>query len=84
MYAQSKHKHNTYSIVKNGYVHKAIILSKINILASNVFTQMFNVLYCVSKVSAVVQVNFPAYALPIHKQNVLRITKGNTSNRISP
>ena len=28
---------------KNGYVNEAIILSKINILASNFFTQMFNV-----------------------------------------
>ena len=29
---------------------------------------------------AVVEVNFPAYALSIHKQNALRITKGNNSN----
>ena len=28
---------------------------------------------------AVVQVDFPAYALSIHKQNALRITKGNNS-----
>ena len=28
------------------------------------------------------QVDFPAYALSMHKQNVLRITKGNNSNRI--
>ena len=31
-----------------------------------------------------VQVDFPAYALSMHKQNVLRITKGNNSNRIGP
>ena len=46
-------------------------------------------LYCVSKyqiVSAktVVQVDFPAYALSMHEQNALRITKGNNSNRIGP
>ena len=47
-------------------------------------------LYCVSKVSdciskslAVIQVDFPAYAL-FHKQNALRISKGNNSNRIGP
>ena len=33
---------------------------------------------------AVVQVDFPAYALSMHKQNALRITKGNNSNRIGP
>ena len=31
-----------------------------------------------------VQVDFPAYALSIHKQNALRITKGNNSNKIGP
>ena len=31
-----------------------------------------------------VQVDFPTYALPIHKQNALRITKGNNSNKIGP
>ena len=31
-----------------------------------------------------VQVDFPTYALSIHKQNALRITKGNNSNKISP
>ena len=31
-----------------------------------------------------VQVDFPAYALSIHKQNASRITKGNNSNRIGP
>ena len=31
-----------------------------------------------------VQVDFPAYALSMHKQNALRITKGNNSNRIGP
>ena len=43
-------------------------------------------LYCVSKAKdqivsakAVVQVDFPAYALAMHKQNALRITKGNNS-----
>ena len=46
-------------------------------------------LYCVSKVSdcfskTVVQFDFPAYALSIHKQNALRITKGNNCNRIGP
>ena len=33
---------------------------------------------------AMVQVDFPAYALSIHKQNALRITKGNNSTRIAP
>ena len=32
MNALSKHKHNPYLLGKNGYVHKVIILSKINIL----------------------------------------------------
>ena len=31
-----------------------------------------------------VQVDFPAYALSMHKQNALKITKGNNSNRIGP
>ena len=43
MYALPKHKHNPYLRGKNGQVHKAIILSKINILTSTFFTQMFNV-----------------------------------------
>ena len=43
VYALSKQEHNSYLIGKNALVHKAIILSKNNILASNFFTQMFNV-----------------------------------------
>ena len=31
-----------------------------------------------------VQVDFPTYALSIHKQNALRITKGNNSNKNWP
>ena len=31
-----------------------------------------------------VQVDFPAYALSIHKQNALRITKSSNFNRIGP
>ena len=31
-----------------------------------------------------VQVDFPTYALSIHKQHVVRITKGNNSYRIGP
>ena len=31
-----------------------------------------------------VQADFPAYALSIHKQNALRITEGNNSNKIGP
>ena len=31
-----------------------------------------------------VQVDFPAYALSMHKQNTLTITKGNNSNSIGP
>ena len=53
MYALSKHKRNPYLIgnrKKNGSVHKAIILSKNNILALYFFTQMFNVsIDCFSK-----------------------------------
>ena len=48
-------------------------------------------LHCVGKVSdqivsakAVVQVDWPAYALSMHKQTPLRITKGNNSKRIGP
>ena len=33
---------------------------------------------------AVVQVDLPAYALIMHKQNALRITKGNKSTEHSP
>ena len=40
--------------------------------------------YQIISAKAVVQVDFPAYALSMHKQNALRITKGNTSNRIGP
>ena len=31
-----------------------------------------------------VKVDYPVYALSMHKQNALRITKGNSSNRIGP
>ena len=31
-----------------------------------------------------VQVDFPAYALSMHKQNALRITKGNNSIELAP
>ena len=30
------------------------------------------------------QVDFPTYVLSMHKQNALRITKSNNSNRIGP
>ena len=45
--------------------------------------------YCVSKVSncfikAVVQVDFPSYALSMHKQNPLRITKAITVTELTP
>ena len=66
MYALSN-KHNPYLIGKK--------LSKINILASNFFTQMFSVSNnCVSKVSdvsakAVVQVDFPTAYLFINKMH---------------
>ena len=45
MYALSKHKHNPYlkGNRKKWLSSQAIILSKISILASNFFTQMFNV-----------------------------------------
>ena len=47
---------------------------------------MFNVsvLYQIVSAKAVVQVDFPAYALSIHKQNALRITNSNNTNRIGP
>ena len=66
---------------------KLSFLSKINIIASNFFTQMFNVsILCKQNIKfvstkVVVQVDFPAYALSMHKQNALR--KGSNSNRIS-
>ena len=41
MYALSKHKHNLYLIGNRKKIAKH--LSKINILAANFFTQMFNV-----------------------------------------
>ena len=45
--ALSKHKNNPYFSIgnrkKNGYVHKALIWSKINVMPSNFFTQIFNV-----------------------------------------
>ena len=40
--------------------------------------------YQIVSAKALVQVDFLAYALSIHKQNPLRITKGNNSNRIGP
>ena len=52
--------------------------------------QMFKVFFlCKQSIrlflaKAVAQVDFPAYALAMHKQNPLRITKGNNSNRIGP
>ena len=63
---------------------KLSFCQKIRDLASNFFTQMFNVsiLYQIVSAKAVVQVDFPAFALSIHEQNALRITKGN--NKIGP
>ena len=40
--------------------------------------------YQIVSAKAVVQVDFLTYALSIHEQNPLRITKGNNSNRIGP
>ena len=62
MYALSMHKHNPYLVGKMA-TFKAIILSKINILASNFFTQMFNVSilckYQIVSAKAMVQADFP-------------------------
>ena len=89
MYALSKQKHNSYlkGNRKKWLSSQSYILSKINILASNFITQMFNVSLLGKqsiRFKAVVQIDFSAYALSMHKQNPLRITKGNSSNRIGP
>ena len=81
-YALSKHKHKPYLIGKNGLVHKATILSKINILASNFFTQMFNV--SILSKQSIRLFQHMHYLVIIHKQNALRITKGNNTNKIGP
>ena len=52
-------------------------MSKINILASNFFTRMFNVsILCKQSIRLFqqrLQVDFPAYALSLHKHNPLEI-----------
>ena len=40
--------------------------------------------YPIVSAKAVVQVDLPAYALSMHKQNALRITKGNKSTELAP
>ena len=40
--------------------------------------------YQIVSAKAVVPVDFPTYALSMHKQNALKITKSNNSNSIGP
>ena len=68
MYALSQHKPKPYLIGKRKKMAKFTKLS----FCQKLFQQN------------VVQVDFPAYALSMHKQNAVRITKGNNSNRIGP
>ena len=70
-------------------VHKAIICPKLIFWHQTSSHKCSMCLHCESKVSvvstkAVVQVDFPAYALSIHKQNTLRFTQSNNSNKTGP
>ena len=75
MYALSKHKHNPY--LKGNRKMAKFTMSKINILASNFFTRMFSVsILCKQSIRLFqqrLQVDFPAYALSLYKQNPFEI-----------
>ena len=92
MYVLSKHKHNPYLIgnrkkwlnsqschfVKNKYFG-------IKLLHTNVqCVFIVKAKYPIVSAKAVVQVDLPAYALSMHKQNALRITKGNKYTELAP
>ena len=83
MYALSKHKHNPY-LNFNRKQEKMAKFTKLS-FCQNLYFGIKLLQYCIKAkyqiVSAktVVQVDFPTYALSMHKQNTLRITKGNNS-----
>ena len=80
MYAMSKHKHNPYfnrgkmaKITKLSFCQKLIFWHQT--FSHKCSMCLYYAKYKTVSAKAVVQVDFPAYALSIHKQYALRITK---------